>query len=133
MTKPNTLILSGSSGVGKSTLALRMSAQMQGRMSLLTPSRFSDEFAPVVDWSAIDCVAVDDLRGWDAKSLASGFAALLEQANRLDKKILLIVQDQAELAYVGITLPDEPAVLLLQGRAERAVFSYQGRELSYPD
>lgn len=133
MNTPIVMLLVGPSGVGKTELARKMSEHILGRMTILEPKTIGEHLAATVDWSDLDCLAIDEVSQWDRQSVVMAIRKFEADAREKDKKLLLILQSQQELANLGIVLNSKPAVLELQGYAEVAVFSYQGRQIAWPE
>ena len=131
--QPTVLLIIGQSGAGKTTLANMLVDKSAGRMAILEPTAsLCAPFTHEQDWDACDVLAFDEVSHWDPASLRVGFARLEDEAMRLGKKLILILQCPGELERLGIALRAEPSVLHITGPNAQATLSYKGQTSAWP-
>jgi GTPase SAR1 family protein len=126
------MLLVGPSGSGKTTLAEKFAEKLQGRMQILQPIALGERFSHEINWDACDCLVLDDVSHWEYASVADAVSQLEGEAEKLGKKLLLILQDEGELEEIGIWLKSEPAIFQVAGAGASAIFKWNGKSVSFP-
>lgn len=91
------LVISGEKGSGKSHFAKKMADHMGGRMKIIAPAKRGDSFPQRLDWTELDCIAVEDLSAWESVSAQVGIEKLEAEARAQGKKVLLLAHSKEDL------------------------------------
>lgn len=112
----NVMLITGRTGVGKSTLLDRFAKKHKGAIQLLRPKNLSGDVFDIsaVDWQSHAAVVVDELGNWDRPSIQSAIGALESMANENGKKLVLVCLFATDLDLFGLALKRQPFVFELQ-------------------
>lgn len=114
--RDSVMLITGRTGVGKSTLLDRFVKKHKGGIQLLRPKNLSGDVfdLAVVDWANHAAVVVDEIGNWDRASIRSAIGALEAEAHTTGKKLVLVSMFPADLDSYGIDLARKPVVFELQ-------------------
>lgn len=101
---PTLLVIAGGPSSGKTTRVNNLAARHPGTVLIRTPESIDDAFVANMDWSACDCLVLDEV---GEASLAAALPAILRlyaDATAHGKKLLMVVQSLDHLDL--IRLPD---------------------------
>lgn len=114
--KSNVILITGRTGVGKSTLLDRFVKKHKGSIQLFRPMNLSDDQFDLsaVDWANHAAVVVDEVGNWDRASIRSAIQTLEAEAFTNGKKLVLVSMFPADMNYYGIGLARKHLVFELE-------------------
>jgi len=114
--KSTVILITGRTGVGKSTLLDRFMKKHKGFVQLFRPASLSGEVFDVsaVDWANHAAVVVDEVGNWDRSSIRSAIQSLEAESFSNGKKLILVSMFPADMDYYGIGLARKHLVFELE-------------------
>lgn len=114
--KSNVILITGRTGVGKSTLLDRFVKKHRGSIQLFRPMNLSDDQFDLsaVDWASHAAVVVDEVGNWDRASIRSAIQTLEAESFTNGKKLVLVSMFPADMNYYGIGLARKHLVFELE-------------------
>nr|WP_228857623.1 GTPase domain-containing protein [Pseudomonas syringae]QOQ33470.1 hypothetical protein [Pseudomonas syringae pv. actinidiae] len=132
----NTVILiTGRTGVGKSTLLDRFVKKHVGDVQLFRPKNLSGDLFDLsaIDWANHAAVVVDEVGNWDRSSIRSAIKVLEAESLKTGKKLVLVSMFPADLEHYGVELSSKPLIFELTkpNNVSSLPFKFDGTHLHF--
>lgn len=135
--KSTVILLTGRTGVGKSTLLDRFVKKHKGSVQLFRPVNLIGDVFDVsaVDWANHAAVVVDEVGNWDRASIRSAIQTLEAESFTNGKKLVLVSMFPADMDYYGIGLARKHLVFELEkpNNVSSLPFSFDGTHVQFKD
>lgn len=129
------ILITGRTGVGKSTLLDRFAKKHKGCVQLFRPNNFSGDLFDLsaVDWVNHAAVVVDEVELWDRASIRSSIRTLEAESSTNGKKLILVSIAPSDLDYCGIGLAARYLVFELgaPSNVSSLPFSFDGSQVHF--
>ncbi|NMZ14639.1 hypothetical protein HBO07_25535 [Pseudomonas proteolytica] len=135
--KCTVILLTGRTGVGKSTLLDRFVKKHKGSAQLFRPVNLSGDVFDLsaVDWANHAAVVVDEVGNWDRASIRSAIQSLEAESATNGKKLVLVSMFPADMDHYGIGLARKHLVFELEkpNNVSSLPFSFDGTHVQFKD
>lgn len=133
--KTTVMLITGRTGVGKSTLLDRFVKKHKGFVQLFRPRSRELFDLSAVDWANHAAVVVDEIGIWDRASIRSAIQTLEAESFTNGKKLVLVSMFPADLDYYGIGLSRKHLVFELEkpNNVSSLPFSFDGTHVHFKD
>lgn len=131
------MLITGPTGVGKSTLLDRFVVKQKGSVQLFRPENLSGDLFDVsaVDWENHAAVIIDEVGNWDRASIRTAIHALEEASYLTDKKLILVCMFPQDMDDYDIGLARTHMVFEVKKNSNLASlpFSFDGAQVHFKD